>query len=207
MDYYLVAGFLCWHSWAIWKSIYCSKLLQLGWPQAENAYVLKTLSGSILLTDGRTLISAEVWVFWVLALVPTNFSAKTTKDVTKMSLRCLAIWKVQICADNPLSGKISIRLTELSEQRSGPVEVFGPVQGQGHRAKMTLNWFKANSGNPCFYTSVHIITGKKHDFLSFFYWPGSISRDLRDILDTCCWKDRLRISPVFSEPWLPEVKY
>ena len=124
-----------------------------------------------------------------------------------MSLRCLAIWKVQICADNPLSGKISIRLTELSEQRSGPVEVFGPVQGQGHRAKMTLNWFKANSGNPCFYTSVHIITGKKHDFLSFFYWPGSISRDLRDILDTCCWKDRLRISPVFSEPWLPEVKY
>lgn len=161
MDYYLVAGFLCWHSWAIWKSIYCSKLLQIGWPQAENAYVLKTLSGSILLTDGRTLISAEVWVFWVLALVPINFSA------TKMSLRCLAIWKVQICADNPLSGKISIRLTELSEQRSGPVEVFGPVQGQGHRAKMTLNWFKANSGNPCFYTSVHIITGKKHDFLIF----------------------------------------
>ncbi|CAL1160468.1 unnamed protein product, partial [Cladocopium goreaui] len=52
--------------------------------EAENAYVLKTLSGSILLTDGRTLISAEVWVFWVLALVPINFSAKTTKDVTKM---------------------------------------------------------------------------------------------------------------------------
>ena len=28
--------------------------------QVANAYVLKTLSGSLLLTDGQTLISAEV---------------------------------------------------------------------------------------------------------------------------------------------------
>lgn len=134
--------------------------------------MLKTLSGSILLTDGRTLISAEVWVFGFRPWFPLKFLCqdhqRCHQDVTKMSLRCLAIWKVQICADHPLSGKISIRLAELSEQRSGPVEVFGHVQCQGHRAKMTLNWLKANLGNPCFYTFVHIITGKKHDFLSFF---------------------------------------
>lgn len=31
--------------------------------QAENAYLLKALSGSLLLTDGTTLISAEVGGF------------------------------------------------------------------------------------------------------------------------------------------------